>query len=278
MLKQRLITGLVLLFIVLGCLFAAPPAGWQAFVLVMLSLASWEWSRLAKFSRGEMLLFVGTYIALAVTWLLLPLARGWDVPLDIFSLVFWAAVVPWWLSRKPALQSKWLAALVGWLLLLAALSAMVRLHSLPVPPLQPVQSALAMLLIIAIAWVADIAAYFVGRRFGQRKLAPSISPGKSWEGVYGGVLGVTIYVLALHFGGAPLFDQIPLVALLPLAWGLTAISVVGDLFESLLKRQAGVKDSSNLLPGHGGVLDRIDSMLALAPVAAALYFGYLRFA
>jgi phosphatidate cytidylyltransferase len=136
------------------------------------------------------------------------------------------------------------------------------------------QGALALLLVFGIAWVADIAAYFAGRRFGRHKLAPTISPGKTWEGVAGAVLGVTLYAGLLHGLGAPLFGHLPPVVLLPIVWLLTAVSILGDLLESLFKRQAGLKDSSQLLPGHGGVLDRIDSLLALVPVASALLFAY----
>jgi phosphatidate cytidylyltransferase len=120
-------------------------------------------------------------------------------------------------------------------------------------------------------WVADIAAYFSGRAFGRHKLAPSISPGKTWEGVLGAVLGVTGYgtVILLFF---PLIDHWPLgvPATLAIILLYTAVSIIGDLFESLLKRQAGIKDSSHLLPGHGGILDRIDSLTSALPFAALL--------
>jgi phosphatidate cytidylyltransferase len=124
---------------------------------------------------------------------------------------------------------------------------------------------------MALVWVADIAAYFTGRAFGKRKLAPAISPGKTWEGVAGAVVGVMIYgAVVLNF--SPLAGNVPLAAplLVLLLLVLTAVSVMGDLFESLLKRQAGIKDSSNLLPGHGGVLDRIDALTSTLPLAALI--------
>ena len=121
---------------------------------------------------------------------------------------------------------------------------------------------------MAVVWVADIAAYFSGRAFGRRKLAPAISPGKSWEGVYGAIVGVELYGLALVFAfGIELSAGMFILGAVALVV-LTAVSVVGDLFESLLKRQAGIKDSSNLLPGHGGVLDRIDSLTSTLPMVA----------
>ncbi|WP_374354936.1 phosphatidate cytidylyltransferase [Chitinimonas sp.] len=267
MLKTRIITALLLLPVVLGCLFFGPPLLWGGFTLFALTLGAWEWSRFARFNGNEMRVFIGAFLCTGLAWLFLPEMRAAAPLLDGLSLLFWLLLAPLWLSRKWTLSRKWLAALLGWLLLLAALMAMTRLHGLKNGPL-------VLLQILAIAWVADVAAYFTGRAFGRRKLAPSISPGKSWEGVCGALLAVSIYLLLLYHFKAPLVTAIPLWVLLPLGWALTAVSVVGDLFESLLKRQVGLKDSSNLLPGHGGVLDRIDSLLALAPVAAGLLFGY----
>ena len=134
---------------------------------------------------------------------------------------------------------------------------------------------------MAIVWIADTAAYFTGRAFGRRKLAPEVSPGKTWEGVYGGLAAVAIYALALvplaagaGFAGAN--SPLAVILWIAAALALAAISVVGDLCESLLKRQAGVKDSGRLFPGHGGVLDRIDALLAAMPPAALLALAFLR--
>lgn len=276
MLKTRILTALALLPLVLGSLFFAPPLVWGIFAWFALSLGAWEWSRFARFDKMEAGFFIAAFVALGAGWLWIPLARAWALPLDVFSLVFWCAAVPWWLSSRKPMAPKWLAALLGWLVLLAAFAAVTRLRELKF--VDPIDGALALFFLIAIAWIADIAAYFSGRAFGKRKLAPSISPGKSWEGVYGGLLAVAVYVLILHYMGVPLFKAIHPVLLVVLGLLLTGISVMGDLFESMLKRQVGLKDSSNLLPGHGGVLDRIDSLLALAPVAAALLFAYALFA
>jgi phosphatidate cytidylyltransferase len=125
---------------------------------------------------------------------------------------------------------------------------------------------------MAVAWVSDIAAYFTGRAWGRRKLAPNISPGKTWEGVAGAFVGVVVYGVAVGLSTGWL-AELSFVALLGAVLALlllTALGVVGDLFESLLKRQAGIKDSSQILPGHGGVLDRIDSLLAILPPAALI--------
>lgn len=276
MLKTRVLTVLLLLPVILGILFLAPAAAWNLFVLLGLACAAWEWGRLAGLQKIESTVFIATFLALGLAWLYLPIARLWAVSLDVFSLLFWGVLAPSWLHFKRPLAPKWLAALLGWLLLLAALAAMSRLREWPLTTVAG-SGATALLAIMAIAWVADIAAYFVGRAFGRRKLAPSISPGKSWEGVYGALIAVAAYLLLLRHFDAPIIHSIPLYVLLPLGALITGVSIVGDLFESLLKRQAGLKDSSQLLPGHGGVLDRIDSLIAMIPVLTALLFFYARF-
>ncbi|MBV8658608.1 MAG: phosphatidate cytidylyltransferase [Burkholderiales bacterium] len=273
MLKTRILTALLLLPVVLACLFLGPPVVWGSFALIALAIGGWEWSRLARFDRGEMLVFVSGFLAVGLAWLFLPIAQSWALLLDVYSLAFWLVLAPLWLARKWTLRHKWLAALVGWLLLLAALVAVTRFRELHFAQMPRYGGPVTLLFVLAIAWVADIAAYFAGRAFGRKKLAPSISPGKTWEGVYGAVLAVAIYLFVLRQCNMPLFASIPLVVLIPLGVSLTAVSIVGDLLESLLKRQAGIKDSSNLLPGHGGVLDRIDSLLALAPVSSALLYA-----
>jgi phosphatidate cytidylyltransferase len=138
-----------------------------------------------------------------------------------------------------------------------------------------------LLALMAIVWIADSAAYFAGRRFGKRKLAPSISPGKTWEGVYGGLIAVAIYALALLRFAEGTGYSAPILAPTAIAWvalvlGLAGVSVVGDLFESQLKRHRGVKDSGKLLPGHGGVLDRIDALMAALPPAALIAHYLIR--
>jgi phosphatidate cytidylyltransferase len=160
-------------------------------------------------------------------------------------------------------------AAAGVIVLLAAWVAIVALHA---------RSPWLVLAAMAIVWIADIAAYFAGRRFGRRKLAPAISPGKTWEGVWGALGAVAVYALVLAAAAPAAMvpagpaATLALVAFLPL---VAAISVVGDLYESLLKRQAGVKDSGALLPGHGGVLDRVDALLAAMPFAALAATAFL---
>ncbi|MDK2124620.1 phosphatidate cytidylyltransferase [Parachitinimonas caeni] len=265
MLKTRIITALVLLPLVLLALFALPAQGWGAFTVLVIGLAAWEWTKLAKLQGPEAGVFILASVVQSAALAFLPGATAAHLLLDPLALLFWCAIAPLWLVRKWTLAPRWLAALIGWLILMAATASLLRWHALP-------NGAMVMLALFAIAWVADTAAYFSGRKFGRHKLAPSISPGKTWEGVFGGLIAVTVYLLVLRGIGFAPFSVLPLYVLLPVGWVLTAVSVVGDLLESLFKRQVGLKDSSGLLPGHGGILDRVDSLLALLPVVSALKF------
>jgi phosphatidate cytidylyltransferase len=173
------------------------------------------------------------------------------------SAILWLAVVPTWLLVGWKVEQPLLMALVGWVVLVPTGLAMQDLRD---------GHPTWLLGMMGLVWMADIAAYFVGRRFGKHKLAPSISPGKTWEGVAGAMLGVTAYVLvAWSFSG---FKLVILPVLLVASWCWVALAVFGDLFESAIKRQAGVKDSGALLPGHGGLLDRGDALTSTLPLAA----------
>jgi phosphatidate cytidylyltransferase len=170
------------------------------------------------------------------------------------AVVFWLIAAPLWLARGVQAHHRLALAISGFLVLVPSAVALAAL-----PPLQ-------VLAVLVLVWVADTAAYFVGRAWGRRKLAPSISPGKTWEGAAGGVFGALAY--AIICGG--LAGGVAWAALVAGAALLAVLSIVGDLFESAAKRQAGVKDSGTLLPGHGGILDRIDSATATLPLAALL--------
>lgn len=199
--------------------------------------------------------------------------------LFVLSAVFWLLLVPFWLWRKWTLRGNdFFGYAIGFVVILPTWAAMVYLYS---------KSPWLLIAAMAIVWVADIGAYFTGRALGRHKLAPGISPGKTWEGVAGAVASVIAYGLVWVFllpksTGGQVSGLLPdrvmgmhyasLLFLLLLV-ALTGMGVLGDLFESLLKRQVGLKDSSGLLPGHGGVLDRIDSLTATLPlVAGLLYF------
>ena len=272
MLRTRVLTAIALLALFLGLLFYAPALVWALFAAAIVGLAGWEWSRLCGLGSGSRLAWlVVSAAALGVATL-----AFWKVPATQFvegaraafgiALVFWLFVAPVWMALRVR-PAPWLAALAGWVVLLPLWAALVVLRD---------AGPWVLLGAAAIVWVADIAAYFVGRRFGQHRLAPSISPGKTWEGVAGAVVAVIAYgVLLGALAGA---DPGPLSMFTGTgAWlGLvalvvvTALSIEGDLFESWMKRLAGRKDSSSLLPGHGGVLDRIDALAPTLPFAALL--------
>jgi phosphatidate cytidylyltransferase len=234
----------VLIAALLAALFFLPPAWLKGLVALLVAAAAYEWARLCGMQAG---LYAA---AIAGIFLLIKPDQGWF----LLAAAFWILVAPLWLARGVRAGHKRILALAGVVVLLPAGLAMVAL---------PAQHVLA---VLALTWIADTAAYFVGMRFGRRKLAPSISPGKSWEGAAGGLAGVLAYAVVLRLG-AEGASWIPFLAAALL---LGVLSILGDLFESAAKRQADVKDSGALLPGHGGILDRIDSATAALPLAAAM--------
>ena len=274
MLKTRVVTALVLLVLFLAALFWLPSPAWAVFAGALVLPAAWEWGKLIKLRSMACGLYVVLVAAACAS--LFGLAQGnaaigpraAQLAAYLGASLFWIIVVPLWLWRSWLPRSRWLATLTGLVVLVPTWLALVELRNLG-PGL--------LLLLMSVAWISDTAAYFAGRRFGRRKLAESISPGKTWEGVAGAVLAVSLYAalwsLAWHAYFPQVFQSMHFGALgmLLFLWLLTAIGVYGDLFESALKRRAGVKDSGALLPGHGGVLDRIDALTAVLPVAALVY-------
>jgi phosphatidate cytidylyltransferase len=179
------------------------------------------------------------------------------------SGVFWLVLAPLWLWRGWRMSSNDMAGYItGWLLIVPTWAAMLAIQD---------RNPWWLFAVMALVWVADISAYFAGRAWGRHKLAPTISPGKTWEGVMGAVAGVAVYSIAaaLVAGMSPVAE----IRWAPMLVALTVVSVIGDLFESMIKRQAGVKDSSQLLPGHGGFLDRLDSQTSILPLAALILLG-----
>jgi phosphatidate cytidylyltransferase len=271
MLKTRVITALVLMALLLPSIFFLPQAVWALLVAAFIGVAAWEWGALLKWSEMARRVLGGvTALLCAGLSLWDPAAigatnelvadRAWVLVLYGLSALFWCLVIPFWLRSQWQLSGGVFGLLVGAVVLLPTWLAMVQLRTL---------GPWVLLAIFAVVWVADIAAYFAGRAFGQRKLAPSISPGKTWAGAYGAIIGVQVYGVFVRSVGAVDAPGLPVWVAALLV--VTAISIIGDLYESLLKRKAGIKDSSNVLPGHGGVLDRIDSLTSTLPVVALLW-------
>jgi phosphatidate cytidylyltransferase len=271
-LGQRVATAVVLLAILVPAIFLAPPWVWGLVSLALLAIAGAEWGRLLGAPAGGRAL--GAALALAgtayVAWRGGLTAGAVPAPVAVLaaaSLAFWVSVAPVSLSRVHRVGPGWPVAA----LLLGA--CWLALYELRLAGAGMLVSAMA------IVWLADIGAYFAGRAFGRRKLAPRVSPGKTWEGVLGGIAAVIAVALAVALawpegareGGATTVFSSWLAAragwpvALPVLAALAGLSVVGDLYESMLKRLAGVKDSGTLLPGHGGVLDRIDALIPTMP-------------
>lgn len=254
-LRKRVLTAVVLAAALLVILLFLPAWATVVALTVMLLAGAWEWSAFLRLSTAARRLI---YVALVA--LLLPLV--WIVSADPANrdLILLAAVLWWltaflWVAFAPRRVTPWAAGIAGVLALVPAWLALVSLRYAPPPHGQWV------LFTLILVWVADIGAFFFGRRFGRVRLAPEVSPGKTWEGVFGGMALSALVAL----GGSAWF-HVPLAVFLPLCLATVAFSVIGDLTESLLKRYAGMKDSGSLFPGHGGVMDRIDSLTGAAPV------------
>ena len=259
-----MLTGTALIGGMLAALYGASAPVWAMLMVVIVTAAAWEWGGLMRLGGSRRHLYTGaTALASAVT-----VATDWQDSAWIYlpTLAFWVIIAPYWLHRGLHVHNRATLGALGWLLLLPAPLAMIRLRA-DGPEL--------LLAVLGVVVVADSAAYFAGRRYGRRKLAPAISPGKTWEGVLGAWLAVTLYALVLYFLWPAVCRFDCLVQVLAAFWAMFVLSVLGDLFESWMKRQAGLKDSGSLLPGHGGVLDRIDSQIAVLP-AAALFWMWLQ--
>lgn len=270
MLKQRIITALLLLAVLLPALFYPSIEPFAALTLLLIVAGGWEWARLngcgsslsLGLGLGMGVLMAGVWWAGGLGLALRPLWLAVGAAWVLLSVVMLGRGVPGWGTWPVGLRLP-----VGLVLIACAWLAMVHAR------LVGLEFLLSVLLLV---WMADIAAYFGGKAFGRRKLAPAISPGKSWEGAISGLLGVFLLAacwLWVDGQGASLYARLwalgPVLAVLSLVF-LVAMSVVGDLVESLVKRSAGAKDSSQLLPGHGGVLDRVDALLPVLPLAMML--------
>ena len=276
MLKQRVVTAFILSSACISAIlsFPAPWLEWLA-ALVVVVMGGWEWARLSGFpllwqrvcyalTTGAVLLLLHNTPAL--------LAPGEDIPVLLAIGMVWWCLALALVLRYPASVRLWRFPLLrlgmGWLVLLPAWAGLVALVGM-----EPDEGILSsgrgwLLYLFALVWGADVGAYFAGRRYGKRRLAPHVSPGKTWEGVLG-----SLAVTSLLAAGTALYTKTswPLfLVLLVASWAVNLVAVLGDLLESMFKREQGFKDSGTLFPGHGGLLDRIDSLTAAAPVFATL--------
>ncbi|OZG70480.1 phosphatidate cytidylyltransferase [Hahella sp. CCB-MM4] len=275
MLKQRVITALIIAPLFLIGVFATNILGFALFIGGIVTIGAWEWARISGWERqsSRLLYALVTAGCLVLAWYLSPL------------VVLGVAAV-WWLfafylilnfpSSTAIWQPVWLRCLAGLLVIVPAWKALVSLRAGVVQVNPEVSTIWLVIYIFLIVWAADIGAYFAGKTFGRRKLAPAVSPGKSVEGAIGGLVAVSV----LPFVVSPLMEISP--SQTGVLWMMTLsaaiFSIIGDLLESLGKRVVGIKDSSQILPGHGGILDRIDSVTAAAPifVLLALVTGWIQ--
>ncbi|CEN55896.1 phosphatidate cytidylyltransferase [Candidatus Methylopumilus turicensis] len=257
MLKTRLITSLILIITIGAAFVCLPQLYWGLLMLMISLLASWEWANMSKLNKSASIAYTAS-IGLFGLWLLIlnpqliQLIVFWSV---FAAVLFWLIVAPILLGFNILISNRVVMALLGLVIIIPFALSMIALREI-----NPI-----LLVVFAMTvWIADTAAYFAGKRFGKRKLAPSISPGKTWEGVMGALVATTAFSFLLSY----LTHQSYWFVLV--FWGVMVLSILGDLFESLIKRQAGVKDSGNLLPGHGGVLDRIDGLTSSLPLVMFL--------
>jgi phosphatidate cytidylyltransferase len=252
MLKQRLITAVISLLILALVLFVAPPLVAEIAIALVILAGAWEWSAFLGAASPATRVFYVIFVAslMAVVGMVWP--DGVERVLQV-AVAWWLIALVWTFFFPTPIPTvlRWIC---GALVLVPLYAALVKLF----------QAAPSLLLfVLLIVWSADIGAYFAGKHFGRVKLAPHISPGKTWEGVIGGLVLVVVLCVGRSF-----WFETNLAVLVPFCLGVAGVSIVGDLTVSMFKRTAGLKDSGRLFPGHGGVLDRIDSIAAAAPLFA----------
>ena len=270
MLKTRILTALLLLVVFLCALLYLPAPAWALLCAALTGMGAWEWGQFARLtSRGARAAFVAVCVVLALLATFEPLSAwipngpehgAFVVALLAANLLLWLLCIPLILRRRAPLPQG-VTLLIGLIVLVPTAIALVGLRAADWKLL---------LSCMAIAWVADTAAFFAGRRFGKTKLAPAVSPGKTREGALGALLAVVLYGIAVALAARLSLSALEWLLLVALLVVLTIFSILGDLLESWFKRQVGLKDSGTLLPGHGGLLDRIDSLTAILPPALLL--------
>lgn len=283
MLKHRIITALVLAPATIAAIFYLPLPYFSALMLAVMGIGAWEWGPLMGFSnkRRRLAFVVITSILIGCLWYSFPLLDMWLSTTELQPLIIyilWVAVAWWILSATltflyPRYSKFWsshrsVRGVFGWLTLVPTWLAFIVLRSSEYQT-DTYQGAQLIMFLFLMVWSADIGAYFVGKSFGKNKLLPNVSPGKTMEGFIGGVVVACVLVSVAGISMSWNAEQFYLV--IPITVLITTVSVLGDLNESMFKRQAGIKDSGSILPGHGGILDRIDSLTATAPIYALCY-------
>ena len=267
MLKQRILTALILIPLFLALLFWTPPLGFGLVTLALTLLAAWEWAGLMELKKTSsralyvilITLLLGAALRISIVTILGVAVFGWIMA--TFLVVSYPKPYSFWEKK-----SKIARGIMGIFVLIPCWVSLNFIRNVP-------EGSLILLFLFVLIWGADSGAYFMGKFFGKKKLLPLVSPGKTWEGFYGALLTtLVIALIALTLSEVPSSMWIGAITL---SLVTVLFSIIGDLFESLLKREAGVKDSGRLLPGHGGILDRIDSLTAAAPIfaAGALFLG-----
>lgn len=266
MLKTRILTAIVLLGLFLPALFWLPLLAWASIMLGLTLICLSEWAGFLQLSKSQthVYLAVSALLGLAMLFLLPQLGFHWffyhALQVFAFATAFWLIIVPVSLFFHVFSKNKVINAIIGWGLMMSLWLALVAAKEV---------NPYVLLVIISTIWLADSAAYFAGKQFGRHKLAPAISPGKTWEGVFGALLAVAIYAAVLKVTGA-----VSTWWILPGLWLVTVAGIYGDLFESFFKRRANLKDSGQFLPGHGGLLDRVDGVIPALPIGMCLLFWF----
>lgn len=252
MLRQRIITALALAAVAVTAIFLLPHSAMMVLLGLLVLAGAWEWSAFPGFTSRSARLGYVAVVALGIGAVWFFARKGGSLDAVLYAALVWWLIAFIWIVAVPSNVNSASAAIAGLFVLVPAWLALVQLHA---------HGPGLMFFSIVLVVAADVGAYFSGRRFGRNKLAPRVSPGKTWEGVYGGVIGAVL----VSFVGVFWFSMPPVPFIL-VSLATIVASIVGDLTESMFKRHAGVKDSGSLLPGHGGVLDRVDSVTAAAPV------------
>ena len=259
MLYKRILTAIPLAALVTWIIFFQPSSVFFYFVLFIVLIAAYEWAKLSGVQTTFLQTVVAIFMVITV-WLIQQFAQNYHLWIIYAAVLWWFGVTFYLKKAKPKPANSNLNAnklLAAFIILPAATLAMHDIHALD-------QGAYWLFFAISLVWMADNGAYFAGKKFGKHKLAPNISPGKTKEGLVGAIIATFLYTLAACYYFGLSTEKSAFLMLLSII--LTFISVSGDLYFSFLKREAGVKDSGNILPGHGGILDRIDSVLAAMPV------------